>query len=103
MNVAVYFIILWLLIIMPAIRRRKKRRHHRRKRGIRMTNQQVLAFVGKKVAIYGDNVNEFNCVINSVEENWLQVELRNGKMKLLNLDYVYSIEEIVEKKKKNEE
>ncbi len=103
MPVYLYLIVFWLLIIIPAINRRKRRRRHRRKKGNIMTNTQVSAFIGKKVAIYGDNVNEFSCTITSVEENWLQVELKSCKLKLINLDYVYSIEEIVDKKKKNEE
>ncbi len=103
MPVYLYLIVFWLLIIIPAINRRKRRRRHRRKKVNIMTNTQVSAFIGKKVAIYGDNVNEYGCTIASVEENWMQLELKNSKLKLVNLDYVYSIEEIVEKKKKNEE
>lgn len=61
-----------------------------------MTNELVKGYLGKKVAVYGDNVN-VSGVITTIEDNWMSIELKNGTERLINLDYVYRIDLAKEK------
>lgn len=39
--------------------------------------------------------------VDDVSENWVSVTARDGSVKAMNIDYIISVSEVPEKKKKN--
>lgn len=92
----IWFIL--FLVILPAQRRKKRRMNLiRRKRKTKMTNELVKKYIGQKVSIVSDNYSATGTVV-SVEDNWVSLEVKNGNEKLINLDYVYRIDLVKDKK-----
>ncbi len=62
-----------------------------------MTNELVKKYIGQKVVMYSDNYSATGIVAN-IEDNWVSLEIKNGNEKLVNLDYVYRIDLVKDKK-----
>lgn len=105
-NWYLYFIIFFLLFIIPAIRQTdfiRQKRIRKRREMCPVTNEILKRFIGKKCSIvsYNSSFGEVG-VIEDVSENWIVVTANNGAQKVVNSDYVMSVTEVVDKKKKKD-
>ncbi len=97
-----YLIVIYLCIILPAANTRNVRRINKRKRRLSpMSNEILKRFIGKKCYImpYNSSFGE-TVTVDDVSENWVSVTARDGSVKVINTDYVISVSEAPEKKKK---
>ena len=97
-----YFIVIYLCIILPALNRNTVRRIKKNKRRLNpMSNEILKRFIGKKCYIMSYNSSFGETVtVDDVSENWVSVTARDGSVKVINTDYVVSVSENPEKKKK---
>lgn len=67
-----------------------------------MSNEILKKFIGKKcyVMSYNSSFGE-TVTVDDVSENWVSVTAKDGTVKVLNVDYIVSVSEEAEKKKKN--
>ncbi len=97
-----YLIVIYLCIILPAVNIRNVRRINKRKRRLSpMSNEILKKFIGKRCTIMAYNSGFGETVtIDDVSENWVSVTAKDGSVKVINTDYVISVSEVPEKKKK---
>lgn len=57
-----------------------------------MTNEMIAQYIGKECMIYAGSygVNVTGKIV-SVNENWIELELKKGNTQLVNADYIQSI------------
>ncbi len=96
------FIVIFL-IILPQKKRRKNRRKilSRQERAMKM-NELIEAMIGKHVEISGDLYLGGAGTILSAKDGWIEFQADNGKRSLMNTLYISKIQEIPEKKKKDQ-
>lgn len=101
-NWYIYFIVIYLCIILPMMNRNTARRIKKKKRRISpMTNEILKKFIGKKCSIMSYNSGFGETVtVDDVSENWVSVTAKDGSVKAINIDYIISVSEVPEKKKK---
>ncbi len=64
-----------------------------------MSEELANEFIGKVCCVYCDNTFGTQGKVVDVKDNWLKLELKN-QFKLINLDYVTTIEVLPEKYQK---
>lgn len=100
----IYFVVIYLCIFLPMMNRNAVRRiNNKKKRRLNpMSNEILKKFIGKKCSIMSYNSGFGETVtVDDVSENWVSVTVKDGSVKAINIDYIISVSEIVEKKKKN--
>lgn len=66
-----------------------------------MSNEILKKFIGKRCSIMSYNSGFGETVtVEDVSDNWMSVTAKDGTVKVLNVDYVVSVSELPEKKKK---
>lgn len=99
-----YFIVIYLCIILPMMNRQTVRRlkNKKKRRLAPMSNEILKKFIGKKCSIMSYNSGFGETVtVDDVSENWVSVTVKDGSVKAMNIDYIISVSEVPEKKKKN--
>ena len=98
-----YFIVIYLCIILPMMNRNTVRRIKNKKtrRLSPMSNELLKRFIGKKcyVMSYNSSLGE-TVTVDDVSENWMSVTAKDGTVKVINVDYIVSVSEAADKKKK---
>lgn len=98
-----YFIVIYLCIILPMMNRNTVRRikNKKKRRLSLMSNELLKRFIGKKcyVMSYNSSFGE-TVTVDDVSENWMSVTAKDGTVKVINVDYIVSVSEAAEKKKK---
>lgn len=98
-----YFIVIYLCIILPMMNRNTVRRikNKKKRRLSPMSNELLKRFIGKKcyVMSYNSSFGE-TVTVDDVSENWMSVTAKDGSVKVINVDYIVSVSEAAEKKKK---
>jgi hypothetical protein len=98
-----YFIVIYLCIILPMMNRNTVRRikNKKKRRLSPMSNELLKRFIGKKcyVMSYNSSFGE-TVTVDDVSENWMSVTAKDGTVKVINVDYIVSVSEAAEKKKK---
>lgn len=81
-----------LFIIFPSAQARRIVAIQKRKRGVHtMTNELLKKYLGRRCIVStGSFGNTAIGVINAIEDNWIEVETKQGP-RLLNVDYVTSV------------
>lgn len=97
-----YIIFLFIILNMYLTILNNKKKKHRKinKRGKRAMNEELVnEFLGKVCTVYCDNAFGMQGKIVFVKDNWMKLEYKN-QSKIINLDYVTSIEILPEKYQK---
>ncbi|WP_019679273.1 DUF6897 domain-containing protein [Ruminococcus flavefaciens] len=55
-------------------------------------NELIKNYIGKEVVIYVSS-SGVSGVVTKIEDNWIEVENKNGQKQLLNADYISRIQE----------
>ena len=94
-----WFILFLVLFVLPAQRARQLRRiriakknRNKRKKGDFTMNELIKNYIGKEVVIYV-STSGVSGVVTKIEDNWVEVENKNGQKQLLNTDYISRIQE----------
>lgn len=102
----ILYLPIWIAIFLPLISvwasnqhlsRIRQIKRKQRKEGIKMNNELVSEYVGKNVSLNGNGMLGVTGIVTKVVDNWLELEYKSKK-KLINIDYISSIEEIPQKK-----
>ena len=66
-----------------------------------MTNEILKKFIGKSCYILSYNSSFGETVtVDDVSESWMSVTAKDGTVKVVNVDYIVSVSEVAEKKKR---
>ena len=89
-----------LLVIIPAARARQhrqvtvsKRNRLKRRKGENAMNELVKSYIGKEVIVWAGSSSGVTGTATKIEENWLEVEDKDGNKQILNTDYISRIQE----------
>ena len=100
-----WFILFLVLFILPAQRARQLRRiriakknRNKRNKGEFTMNELIKNYIGKEVVIYV-STSGVSGTVTKIEDNWVEVENKNGQKQLLNTDYISRIQEYPRNKK----
>ena len=100
MNWYLWFIIFLLLFVIPAMRARRRRRIRtakrnriKRRKGVNTMNEMIKEYIGKEVIVTDGYSTGVVGVVVRVEENWLELEEKNGNKQIVNTDYISRIKE----------
>ena len=95
-----FILMLVLLVIIPAARARQhrqvmvsKRNRLKRRKGENTMNELVKSYIGKEVIVWAGSSSGVTGTATKIEENWLEVEDKDGKKQILNTDYISRIQE----------
>ncbi|MCR4781037.1 MAG: hypothetical protein K5876_08085 [Ruminiclostridium sp.] len=95
-----WFLIFLLLFVIPARmawqRRQAKvarRNRIRRRTGENTMNELVKNYIGKEVIVWAGTSSGVTGTATRIEENWLEVEDKDGNKQILNTDYISRIQE----------
>ena len=92
------FIVLFIIIMQDNHRRTVRRIQNRKKRGRKSTMRQLIErFLGKEVKV-ASIVGTLRGVLTELSDNAVLIQCKDG-MQVVNVDYIYSVNEIVPKKK----
>ncbi len=88
-----FFVFIMLFIIFHENKQNSLRiiRKNKRKKRIRM-NDIINRYIGKDCLIYISNTSTLEGIIQSVNDNWIVVETKDGA-ETVNLDYIIRIKE----------
>ncbi len=89
-----------LLVIIPAARARlhrqvtvSKRNRLKRRKGENAMNELVKSYIGKEVIVWAGTSSGVVGTAARIEENWLEIEDKDGNKQILNTDYISRIQE----------
>jgi len=95
-----FILMLILLVIIPAARARQhrqvtvsKRNKLKRRKGENAMNELVKSYIGKEVIVWAGTSSGVTGTAVRIEENWLEVEDKDGNKQILNTDYISRIQE----------
>lgn len=95
-----WFILIIFLVIIPAARARQlrqvrvsKRNKAKRRKGEIIMNELVKSYIGKEVIIWAGSSSGVTGTMTKIEENWVEVEDKNGNTQILNTDYISRIQD----------
>ena len=92
------FIVLFIIIMQDNHRRTVRRIQNRKKRGRKSTMRQLIErFLGKEVKV-ASIVGTLRGVLTELSDNAVLIQCKDG-MQVVNVDYIYSVNEVVPKKK----
>lgn len=84
---------------MPAMTGAKRQFMKKKRMKSIMTNELLKNFIGRKcLVMFYNTMGGEQVVVEEVCENRMKVTQKNGAQKILNIDYLYSVTEIPEKK-----
>jgi len=100
-----YFIII-LCILLPAARARKlrqvrnaRRNRLKRSKGERIMNELIKNYINKEVIVFTSSSSGVTGTVTKIEDNWIELEDKNGQKQIVNTDYVSRIQEYPRNKK----
>ncbi len=100
-----WFILFLVLFVLPAQRARQlrqlriaKKNRNKREKGVFTMNELIKNYIGKEVVIYV-STSGVSGTVTKIEDNWVEVEDKNGQKQLLNADYISRIQEYPRNKK----
>ena len=73
-------------------RRINKIKKQNREKGIKIMNESVKGFIGKECIVSTMTANYVGS-IESVEDNWITVKSKKGRIEVINLDHISRIRE----------
>ena len=95
-----FILMLIILVIIPAARARQhrqvtvsKRNRLKRRKGENTMNELVKSYIGKEVIVWAGTSSGVTGTATRIEENWLEVEDKDGNKQILNTDYISRIQE----------
>ncbi len=95
-----WFLIFLLLFIIPAIKTRRahqakigRRNGIRRRKGENTMNELVKSYIGKEIIVWAGSSSGVTGTMTKIEENWVEIEDKNGNTQILNTDYISRIQE----------
>lgn len=95
-----FIMMLILLVIIPAARARQhrqvmvsKQNRLKRRKGENTMNELVKSYIGKEVIVWAGSSSGVTGTATKIEENWLEVEDKDGNKQILNTDYISRIQE----------
>lgn len=56
-------------------------------------NELVKGYIGKEVIVWAGSSSGVTGTITKIEDNWVEVEDKNGNKQILNTDYISRIQE----------
>ena len=102
------YLVIWMMIMIIIINNSKKRKrlvinNIKRKRGIKMSEELSRQFIDK-VCVVSCNEESFSGGrqgrVKSIDDKWLTLEEGKGSTRIINLEYVSSIQILPEKYQK---
>ena len=95
-----WFLIFLLLFVIPARRALQhrqamisKRNRVKRRKGESTRNELIKNYIGQEISVWAGNSSGVTGTATRIEENWLEIEDKNGNKQLLNTDYISRIQE----------
>ena len=93
-------LMLILLVILPAAAARQrrqvmvsKRNRLKRRKGENKMNELVKSYIGKEVIVWAGTSSGVTGTAVRIEDNWLELEDKDGNKQILNTDYISRIQE----------
>ena len=65
-------------------------------------NELIKKYIGKEVIIYTSSASGVTGTVTAIEDNWVEIEDKNGQKQIVNSDYVSRIQEYPRNKKGKE-
>ena len=91
------FILLFVIPAKRALQHRQatvsKRNRLKRRKGENAMNELVKSYIGKEVIVWAGGSSGVTGTATKIEENWLEVEDKDGNKQILNTDYISRIQE----------
>lgn len=56
-------------------------------------NELVRSYIGKEVIVWAGSSSGVTGTMTKIEENWVEIEDKNGSTQILNIDYISRIQE----------
>ena len=104
-NWYLWLIIFLVLFVIPAQQARHimqakiaRKNRIKRKKGVFTMNELIKNYIGKEVVIYTSSTGVTGTVTRT-EDNWIEVEDKNGNKQIVNADYISRIQEYPRNKK----
>ena len=95
-----WFLIFLLLFVIPARRAWQhrqamvsKRNRVKRRKGENTMNELVKNYIGQEIIVCAGTSSGVTGTATRIEENWLEIEDKNGNKQILNTDYISRIQE----------
>lgn len=62
-------------------------------------NELIKNYIGKEVIVYTSSTSGVTGTVTKIEDNWVELEDKNGQKQIVNTDYVSRIQEYPRNKK----
>ena len=56
-------------------------------------NELIKSYIGKEVIIWAGSSSGDNGIMPKIEENWVEIEDKDGNKQILNTDYISRVQE----------
>ncbi len=106
MNYWYLWFIIIICVLLPAARARKLRQARiarknriKRQKGDHIMNELIKNYIGKEVIVYTSSSSGVTGTVTKIEDNWVELEDKNGHKQIVNTDYVSRIQEYPRNKK----
>ena len=106
MNYWYLWFIIIICVLLPAARARKLRQARiarknriKRQKGDHIMNELIKNYIGKEVIVYASSTSGVTGTVTKIEDNWVELEDKNGQKQIVNTDYVSRIQEYPRNKK----
>ncbi len=91
------FILLFVIPARMAWQRRQakvaKRNRIRRRKGENIMNELIKSYIGKEVIIWAGSSSGVTGTMTRIEDNWVEIEDKDGNKQILNTDYISRVQE----------